>query len=68
MSTPIKNVLALYRIADLPHRQALLGTFLGSTFLLSFLELVGLASIGALLVQLFGDRETINFYIVEFES
>lgn len=68
MSSPIKNVLELYRIADLPHRQALLGKFLASTFLLSFLELVGLASIGALLVQLFGDRETIDFYIVEFES
>ena len=68
MTSSIKNVLALYRIANLPHRRAVLGAFLASTFLLSFLELVGLASIGALLVQLFGDRQTVDFYIVEFES
>lgn len=68
MASPIKNVLEFYRNADLSHCQALVATFLASTFLLSFLELVGLASIGALLVQLFGDRETIDVYIVEFES
>lgn len=68
MTSPIKNVLALYRIANLPHRQTLLGAFLASTFLLALLELVGLASIGALLVQLFDNRETVDLYIVAFQS
>lgn len=68
MSISLKSILALYRIADLPNRHALLGAFMGSTFLLSLLELAGIASIGALLVQLFSDQENISFYVFEFES
>lgn len=68
MLKPLANVLTIYRIADIPRRQLNLGGFVCSCFLLSFLELVGLASIGALLVQLFGKGEVIDFYIFEFES
>lgn len=68
MKSPISNILALYRIADIPHRHALLAAFLCSNFLLSLLELIGLAAIGALLVQMLDDKGSISFYFINFES
>jgi ABC-type transport system involved in cytochrome bd biosynthesis fused ATPase/permease subunit len=68
MFKALANVLVLYRIAAIPRPRLNLAGFLLSNLLLSILEMIGLASIGALLVQLFGKQETIDLYFLELES
>jgi ABC-2 type transport system ATP-binding protein len=68
MRTALTDILLLYKIADLPHRHWLLTAFIASQIALAFLELIGLASIGAFVGQMLQGDNPIDIYFVSFES
>lgn len=68
MNNILKDVLALYNLADLPKKNIWLVAFLFSNFMLSLFELIGIAAVGALLVQMFNEAEMVDFYILKFDN
>ena len=68
MSYNIRTVAKLFQIAEFPRKNKYFPLYILSNLLIASLEIIGIASIGAILTQFSANSSNVNFYFFSFET